>query len=311
MKVFVTGATGALGRHVIRNLIDQQIAVAALSRSAQNTELLKKEPVEIRQGDLFNKREMIEAAKDCDAILHLATSIPRKALAKLSDWEMNDRIRAEGTANLIDAAIENDIQTFIGDSVAMLYGQQHGKLVSSGTTLPDDQVEMANSAIQMEKMLVDRLPGKYIIFRFGSYYSADDFYTNGIIDNISKGWMPMLGDGNYYMNWIHLDDAASAIVFGLNNLHALKGKIVNVTDQHPILYADMLNYLSKLLRHKKPFYLPAWLARLFLGKNKFAVLTNSYRVGPEPLLKDWEPEHHDFITGITEIINQKRGKGTK
>jgi nucleoside-diphosphate-sugar epimerase len=305
MKVFVTGATGVLGRRVIRILIDRQIAVAALSRSAQNTGSLKKEQVEIRHGDLFNKREMIEATKNCDAILHLATSIPRKALAKLSDWKMNDRIRAEGTASLIDAAIANHVQTFICQSVAMLYGQQHGNLVSSATPLPHEQVEMAGSAIQMEKMLADRLPGKYIIFRFGSFYSADDFYTNNIIDNIRKGWMPMLGDGNYYMNWIHLDDAAGAIAFGLNNLDALKGKKVNVTDQHPIRYADMLNYLSGLLRHKKPFYLPAWIARLFLGKNKFAVLTNSYRVEPEPLLKGWEPKHNDFITGITKIIDQK------
>ena len=308
MKVFVTGATGVLGRRVIRNLTDEHISVVALSRSAQNAKFLKKEDVEMRHADLFNKREMIAATKGCDAILHLATSIPRKALAKLSDWEMNDRIRAEGTANLIEAAIANDVETFICQSVAMLYGQQNGNFVSSGTPLPDEQVEMAVSANQMEKMLVDKLPGKYIIFRFGSYYSADDFYTNTIIDNISKGRMPMLGDGQYYMNWIHLDDAASAIAFSLDHLEDFAGKIVNVTDGHPILYADMLNYLSKLLRHEKPFHLPAWIARLLLGKNKFAVLTNSYRVGTEPLLENWQPKHPDFISTITEIINQKKGR---
>lgn len=305
MRVFVTGATGVLGRRVIRNLIDQQFSVSALSRSAQNTEFLKREHVEIREGDLFNKREMVEATKNSDAILHLATSIPRKTLAKLSDWQINDRIRVEGTANLVDAAIANNVKTFVCESVAMLYGQQHGKFVTTSTPLPDEQVEMARSAIQMEKMLVDRLPGKYIIFRFGSFYSDDDFFTNSIIDNVSKGRMPMLGDGNYYMNWIHLDDAASAVLFGLKHLDHFMGKKVNVTDGHPILYADMLNYLSKLLRHKRPFHLPAWIARLLLGKNRFAVFTNSYRVEPDPLLKDWQPGYPDFITGITEIINQK------
>lgn len=136
MRVFVTGATGVLGRRVIRNLVDQQFSVVALSRSAQNTELLRKERVEIREGDLFNKGEMIAAKKNSDAILHLATSIPKKTLAKLSDWQMNDRIRVEGTANLVDAAIANNVKTFVCESVAMLYGQQHGNFVTSGTPLP-------------------------------------------------------------------------------------------------------------------------------------------------------------------------------
>lgn len=311
MKVFVTGATGVLGRRVIRNLKEQQFTVVALSRSVQNTEFLKKENVEIKQADLFNKQELITATKGCDAILHLATSIPKKPLAKLSDWQMNDRIRSEGTANLIQAALANNIGTFVCQSVAMIYGQQNGGFVTVETPLPKEQIAMGKTTIEMERMLMERMPGKYVICRFGSFYSEDDFYTNSIIDNIKKGWMPMLGCGHYYMNWIHLEDAARAICYALNHLNTLKGKIVNVTDGHPILYADMLNYLSDLLRHKKPFYLPAWIARLFLGKNKFAVLTNSYRVSPEPLLKDWEPKHHDFITGITEIINQKRDKDIK
>ena len=310
MKVFVTGATGVLGRRVVRNLIGQKISVVALSRSARNSKFLKKENLEIKQVDLFNKNEIIAATIGCDAILHLATSIPKKPLARLADWKTNDKIRTEGTANLVNAAITNNIKAFICQSVTMIYGQQHGDFVSTSTPLPDDQIAMGKSTILMEKMLVERMPGKYVIFRFGNFYSEDDFFTNTIIDNISKGRMPMLGDGNYYMNWIHLDDAASAISFGLNNLDKFKGEKVNVTDGHPILYADMLNYLSKLLRHKRPFYLPRWISRLLLGKNKFAVLTNSFRVEMDPLLEGWQPEYNDFITGITKIIKDKKRQET-
>jgi nucleoside-diphosphate-sugar epimerase len=224
---------------------------------------------------------------------------------------MNDKIRDQGTANLIDAAIANDIKTFICQSITMIYGQQHGDLVSSGTPLPTKQVEMAASTIKMEMMLIDRLPGRYIIFRFGSFYSPDDFFTNFIIDNVSNGKMPMVGDGKYYMNWIHLDDAASALVFGVENQDKLRGRILNVTDQHPILYADMLNHLSKMLRHKSPFYLPAWIARLILGKNGYAVLTNSYRVGLEPLLENWKPVYKNFLSGISEILNENKNVGSK
>lgn len=305
MKVFVTGATGVLGQRVIQRLINQNILVVALSRSSQNSDLLKKLKVQIKEADLFNRNEIIEATKGCDAILHFATSIPKKQMTKLSDWKMNDKIRVDGTRNLIDAAIENGIRRFICPSVTALYGQQNGNFVSTETPLPEP-FEMGKSAIEMEKMICDKLPNQYLIIRFGNYYSDDDFHTNNLIANVSKGKMPMLGKGNFYLNWIHLDDAADAIVFGLNNFETLKGKIVNATDYNPILYSDMLNGLSAITTKKKAFYLPMFLAKWILGKSSFAFLTNSYRVKRDPVLKGWQPKHTDFITSITEIVKQKK-----
>jgi hypothetical protein len=64
----------------------------------------------------------------------------------------------------------------------------------------------------------------------------------------------------------------------------------------------MLNELSTHFRHKRPFYLPAWLSKLILGKNTFAYLTNSYRLKPDPLLKDWEPVYTDFIKSVKNMF---------
>ena len=304
MKVFVTGATGALGRRVIRALTHENFSVAALSSSAQNNKTLVNEKVEIKEADLFNKNRLIEVTKDCDAVLHLATSIPKKTLPRLSDWKMNDKIRTEGTNNLIEAVLTNGIGFFLCESVTAVYGQQEGGFVSTATPLPEQQFEMVKSAIEMEKQIAARLPGRSIIFRFGNFYSEDDFYTNNLISNVSKGRMPMLGKGDFYLNWVHLEDAASAIVFGLKNLLKLKGKTVNVTDNHPVLFSKAIGHIAAITNNKKPFHLPAFIAKLVLGKNNFAFLTNSYRVKKEPYLEGWQPEHHDFITGITEILKQ-------
>jgi 2-alkyl-3-oxoalkanoate reductase len=97
MKVFITGATGVLGKRVVKSLISKNISVIALSRSSQNEELLKNLGAESKQADLFNANEMIKATKGCDAILHLATHIPQKTMPKSKDWELNDRIRIDGT----------------------------------------------------------------------------------------------------------------------------------------------------------------------------------------------------------------------
>src|ERR1700712_4466371 len=86
-RVFITGATGVLGKRVAKLLIEKNIQVVALSRSASNVSQLKQIGVEVFEGNLFDTKEMIEATKNCDAIFHLATHIPRKPIPnKLKDW---------------------------------------------------------------------------------------------------------------------------------------------------------------------------------------------------------------------------------
>lgn len=311
MKVFITGATGVLGLTVTRRLVSQGIKVVALSRSSANSDLLQREKAEVKEGDLFNQDDMTKATRGCDAILHLATSIPRKSLSKLSDWQTNDRIRVEGTKNLLNAALANGIELFLCESITAVYGQQNGNLVTTTTPLPSQQVAMVKSAVEMEKLITGKLPGKYIIFRFANFYSENDFFTNTLLENVVKGRMPILGSGNFYMNWIHVKDAADSIVYALNNIEKLKGSTINVTDHHPLLYIDMIKHISFATTKKKPYTLPYFFAKLVLGKNNFAFLTNSYRVKEEPLLAGWQPQHKDFITGITHIINETINLSTK
>lgn len=304
MKVFVAGATGVLGRRVVQRLTGQTISVVALSRSANNSALLKNWDVEIREADLFNKEQLVEATKGCDAILHLATSVSKKVKPRLSDWKLNDKIRIEGTANLIEAAKANGIKRFICAGITGLYAQQNGGWVSTLTPLPDSQVPTVASAISMEKMICDQMPDRSVIIRFGNFYSVDDFHTKNLVATILKGRMPMIGKGDFYTNYIHLDDAADAIVFTLKHFEALKGNIVNATDGKPVLYSEMINTLYSILTNKKAFYLPAFLAKCLIGKTGFAFLTNSYRVGPDPLLNGWKPKYTDFVKTISEAIEQ-------
>lgn len=305
MKVFLTGATGALGRRVVRALAANNYSVVALSRSAQNNALFLNEKVEIEQADLFDKNSLIEATRGCDAVLHLATRIPKKALPRLSDWKMNNKIRTEGTRNLTEAVLVNGIDAFLCESVTALYGQHYGGFVSTDTPPSAQPFEMVKSAIEMERQIAATLPNRYVIFRFGSFYSEDDYYTNNLISDVSQGKMPMLGKGDFYLNWLHLEDAASALVFALKHLPKLKGKILNVTDGHPVLFSEGIGHISQITTNKKLFRLPLFIARRILGKNNFAFLTNSYRVKKEPYLEGWQPAHVDFITGITQIVKQK------
>src|SRR5688572_12969735 len=106
MNVFLTGATGVLGRPVTRMLTDTGHSVRALARNSYNELRLREMGAYPIRGDLFDPDSLRKAIKNCDAVLHLATHIPRSNQARrLEAWRENDRIRTEGTRNLVDAAL--------------------------------------------------------------------------------------------------------------------------------------------------------------------------------------------------------------
>lgn len=113
MKLFIAGATGVLGKRVVRLLIAGGHQVVGLSRSAANHTWLKEQGAEPREGDLFNQEQMVQLVAGCDGVLHLATAIPNKSRPTLADWAMNDRIRREGTQNLNAAAQQHHLPAII------------------------------------------------------------------------------------------------------------------------------------------------------------------------------------------------------
>ena len=107
MRVFVTGATGVLGLWVVRLLVEAGEVVRGLSRSQENASTLRVIGAEPVEADLFRRESLYGAMKDCDAVLHLATKIPSLPRFRSREaWEENDRIRRDGTRNLVDAALE-------------------------------------------------------------------------------------------------------------------------------------------------------------------------------------------------------------
>ena len=104
MAIFIAGATGVLGRRVVRLLTAKNIKVVGLSRSKKNQELLQELGAEPRTADLFKAKSLEEAMAGCDIVIHLATKVPPGVKPAEKDWEENDKIRTQGTKNLLKAA---------------------------------------------------------------------------------------------------------------------------------------------------------------------------------------------------------------
>lgn len=305
-KVYITGATGVLGKRVSRKLLNMGTQVTALSRSNENSNALKEMGVKPLKADLFDPGSLIKSTMGCSAILHLATHIPQKALPdQPADWEINDRIRTEGTVNLLKAAEKNNIKKFIQQSVTYVYGNKNGAPVDSGTPVAEKLPFMIRSALEMERRIRETSKVDHIIARFGQFYSGDSFNTSGLIKSIKKRKMPMIGKGDFFWNTIHVDDAADAIVYCYKNFDHLKNHTLNFTDFNPLPYSKILSELSNYLGSKKPFGIPKWVAAMILKKDIYQFITASHKIEQDQLISDWQPEHPDFISGMKSTIDRE------
>ncbi|NRB51044.1 MAG: NAD(P)-dependent oxidoreductase [Saprospiraceae bacterium] len=301
MKVFVTGATGIIGKRIVKQLIKHNYEVVGLARSDKNVEQLKSMGAIPRRGDLFQVQQLTDITRDCDAILHMATKIPLQPVPKAKDWAMNDRIRTEGTRNLITAAEKNDIKTFIQQSVIFTYGDQHGAKIYQDTPLPDQVSDPLLSNVEMEDILTQHPNLAYIILRFGWFYSADSAQTQDMLRMTKKGFMPVIGKGQSFQNMIHADDAAAAVVHALQNADQLQRSTFNITDFSPISLKDMITAMAAAAGGRKPMHIPKVLARLMTGKAAVDFLTASMRIQPPTDFGAWTPKYPDFRVGIEKV----------
>ena len=149
--VFVTGATGVLGRATIPQLLASGYTVRALARSEENDAAIRALGAEPVRADLFDPDWLREAVAGADAVLHLATRIPPSSdMRRRSAWAENDRIRAEGTKNLVDAALEAGVGVFVYPSFAFVYPDSGDVWIEAAST-SIDPTDILHSTIAAER----------------------------------------------------------------------------------------------------------------------------------------------------------------
>lgn len=314
MKIFIAGATGVLGRRVVKELMANGHQVVGLSRSPQNRAWLSQHGAIPREADLFNPEQVSEAAAGCKATLHLATAIPTKSRTTAKDWALNDRIRREGTQNLVAAALRHNHKFYLQQSVTLIYGHRQGSWVDESATLPQKQVDIVQSAVEMEQIvrraMDEGLPAATL--RFGSFYSHDSAQTQGMFQMMKKGFFPVIGDGSNYVNLINVDDAAGAVVRAVENQEACRGQTFNVCDDEPVELKTYLNFVADTLGVRRPFHIPPWLARLLAGGPVVDVLLASVRCRNERFktATGWQPRYPTYQEGIPAAVKQWLNNGT-
>jgi nucleoside-diphosphate-sugar epimerase len=217
-------------------------------------------------------RAAVEAAEP-DAIIHEAT-----ALKGLSDFKHVDRsfaetnrLRTEGTDNLLAAAREAGVDKFVAQSNANhRYAREGGPVKGEDEPLDPSPVESARESIEAMAHLDDVVTDAGgIALRYGIFYGDRH---DPLIEAVRARKFPIVGDGAGVWSFIHLEDAAAATVLALEH----DGPAVyNIVDDEPAPTREWLPELARIVRAKPPWRLPVWLARLFAGEAPVVMATES------------------------------------
>ncbi len=275
MRVFVAGASGAIGTRLVPQLINRGHQVIGTSRSPEKAARLRAlgaEPVAL---DLLDPRAVRKAVLDAkpDAIVHEAT-----ALANLRDFKHFDRsfaqtnrLRTEGTDALLAAARDAGVRCFVAQSFASArYAREGGMVKSEDDPLDPTPVPAMRETIAAMRYLDQAVTNAGgIALRYGGFYGIPNDEMSVFV---RKRLFPIIGDGGGVSSWIHLDDAAAATVLALE--HGAPG-IYNIVDDEPAPIREWLPVLAKVLGAKPPRHFPRWLARLFAGDALVMMQTES------------------------------------
>jgi 2-alkyl-3-oxoalkanoate reductase len=306
MNIFVAGATGILGRNVVRRLVAKGHLVRALSRSAQNEKLIRQLGAEPAAGDLFDMRALAHVVEGSEAVLHLATKIPNKIRPSLRDFNENDRLRTEGTAKLLEAARKAGARLYLQQSIAFLAATRDARVLRDDApcTLP---MPPAFAAAKMEE-LVRRANKDHglatMILRGGFFYHAESLQTRQLLDAIRKRRLPIFGSGDNVISVIHVDDMGSAFVAALER--PAPGATFFVVDDHPLAFKDYVNTIAALVGAKPARHWPQFLARPLLGPVMGVLPTISFNC-PNTKFKQatgWQPEYPDLSAGMKQVLGR-------
>ena len=244
MKIFVTGATGVVGRRTVVRLLATGAEVTGVARTAQKARQVQEAGATPVQLSLFDREALVAAVAGHDVVVNLATAIPTGEQAgQLSAWDENDRIRREGSRNLVDAALEADADRFVQESITFLYADGGDDLLDESAPVDPTRVTEAALVAEAEAARFDELGGVGVALRFGGFYGFDSAHTEETIQAAEGGVFALPGRADAYWTSVTTDDAASAVVAALG---APSG-VFNVVDDRPLPRAEHAEALAAAL----------------------------------------------------------------
>jgi 2-alkyl-3-oxoalkanoate reductase len=309
MRVFVTGASGAIGSRLVPQLIARGHDVVGAHHSPASADRLRAlgaKPVKL---DLLDARAVRRAVieHEPEAIVHEATALANVKFSRNFDktGARTNELRARGTDLLLAAAREVGVRRFVAQSVAGFgrYAREGGPVKTEDDPVdpePARHTEQSVAAMNHLERVVTDFGG--IALRYGVFYGAAN---DGTIEPLRKRQFPVIGTGGGVWSWIHLDDAAAATALAVE--HAGPA-ILNVVDDDPAPVREWLPVLAESLGAKPPRHFPTWLARLVAGEAVVLWSTEQRGASNARAKRElgWTPRYASWREGFPAVYSARK-----
>jgi 2-alkyl-3-oxoalkanoate reductase len=311
MRVFIAGASGAIGAQLVPQLVERGHEVIGTSRSPAKADRLRAlgaEPLVLDVLDARAVREAVLAARP-EAIVHQAT-----ALAGMSDFKHFDRsfaqtnrLRTAGTDALLVAAREAGVGRFVAQSFAgWPYAREGGPVKTEDDPLDPTPVRAMREtfdAIRHVERAVVAAGG--LALRYGGFYGSRD---DAQLELVRKRRFPIVGDGGGIWSFVHLEDASTATVLALERgSHG----VYNIVDDEPAPVREWLPALAAAIGAKPPRRIPRWLARIVAGEAGVAIMTEVRGASNAKAKRElgWTLRHPSWRQGFVEAYAPRGARG--
>lgn len=309
MRVFVAGATGAIGKRLIPRLVANGHQVTASTRGPAKLEELRAlgaDPVVVDGLDAVAVGEAVARAHP-DAIVHQMTALAGKPdLRNFDKWfATTNRLRTAGTEHLLAAAQAAGVGKFVAQSYTGWSNIREDGPVKTEDDPYDphpakNQVQSI-AGLQFLDREVPAAPLEGIVLRYGNFYGPGG--SESLVEMIRKRRLPIIGSGAGVWSWLHLDDAAAATVAAVE--HGRRG-VYNVVDDEPAPVSVWLPDVAQAVGAKPPLRVPAWLGRLAAGEVTVRWMTQARGASNEKAKRElgwrptWSTWRDGFRHGLTD-----------
>lgn len=306
MRVLVVGATGAIGRQLVPQLLAAGHQVTGTTRSPAKAESLRSAGAEPVVLDVLDGGAVGEAVAKAEpeAIVYESTAIPANPSFRKFDQTFGptNKLRTVGLDNLLAAAAAQDVPRFIAQSYAGWPNARTGGPVKTEEDPldPDPPAAQRNGLAALRHLEDSVTAANGLALRYGSLYGPVS--SEVMIPMLRRRQVPIIGDGGGVWSFLHVTDAAAATVAAL---HSGAPGVYNVVDDEPARVSEWLPVLARGAGAKPPLHVPVWLGRLAGGEVTVSMMTQirgcsnakaKAELGWQPIWPTWR---EGFVHGLT------------
>lgn len=316
MKVFLAGATGVIGRRLVPMLLDAGHEVTGMTRTASKAQALHAAGAKPVICDALDARALQQAVIDAqpEVVVHQLTALPKRIDPRTveRDFALNDRLRDEGTRNLVAAAQAAGARRLIAQSIAFTYAPAGSRARGGNPTavlhteddplflqVPGAMRRTINAQAALEHAVTSAPAIEGVVLRYGYFYGPGTAYApdGSVAEALRRRQYPIGGKGSGVWPFIHVDDAARATIAAIDSTAT---GIFNIVDDEPAPVSQWLPALADAVGAKPPRRVPLPLVRLFAGAYAAHVMSTAEGCTNQAAKRQirWGPQHRSWREGF-------------